>query len=91
MIDSAKYNPRLPFTGTRNPQIEIAIATASPIILMIPNGSNLAPINSQGRVGVTMTCSSVPLSFSRTMAEEPRIMGSKMTSKATMVTMIKLV
>ena len=51
---------------------------------MTANGAHLPRMNSTGRIGVTMICSIVPASFSRTMAMLVSMRLTSITSIAMM-------
>ena len=67
--NAAKHSsPKLPANGTRkitNDAVTTRIMSQKPIAT---KGSVLPKMSSRGRIGVTINCSIVPISFSRTMA-----------------------
>jgi hypothetical protein len=74
----------LPRIGMPNPKTITSITTVAFADAIAVNGTILPIISSAGVIGVTMICSSVPISFSRTIAIDVRFIvpaRSIMTSR----------
>ena len=68
---------RLPRSGTSNQKTATVVTSTKSPIAMIPNGTVFPTMSSPAVSGLTLSCSSVPISRSRTMASE---VSSRQTS-----------
>jgi len=77
-IMKMRLNPKrsqtLPRMGTLNSQTDTPVTSRTSPIPMIRKGMSFPAMSSSGRMGVTLSCSMVPISFSRTTAMEVSIM-----------------
>ena len=74
----------IPRSGMANQKRPTAATIAVLRKPMATNGAHLPRMNSTGRMGVTMICSIVPVSFSRTIAMLVSMRLMSMTSVAMM-------
>jgi len=82
--DPSSSNPRLPWIGTLNQLIPIKVTTSTSMKLINTNGRVLPRISSNDRIGVTINCSMVPISRSRTIAMA--VSSSEISSTTTAIT-----
>ena len=75
---------KLPRNGTSNQNTATSVTRITSNMPMRAYGSNLPTISSQRASGVTLSCSSVPTSRSRTMAMADRLVVTTSSSSATM-------
>jgi len=73
---------KLPRNGISNQKRPTADTSAVSTKPTTANGAHFPRMNSTGRIGVTMTCSIVPVSFSRTIAMLVSIRPTSITSIA---------
>ena len=71
-IAAKRSSGMLPLIGILNHAIPAKLTTMTSIKQMIAKGRDFPRINSIGRIGVTISCSIVPISFSLTMAMDVR-------------------